>query len=290
MDKIQRNKSFLKWAGGKTHILDTLLPLLPTGEGYRLVEPFAGSAVVALNAGMPARICDTNEDLIEVFKWLKRPGHNSFIDECRVLFAPRNNTAKRYYKLRKEFNEDAEGARKAALFVYLNRHCFNGICRYNLAGGFNVPFGRYGKDGAGPGFPEKEMQLFHKLATRPTKQLTFFAQDFSATFQQSLDKPQDVFYCDPPFVPLSKTADFVAYTADGFGMEKHVQLAQCAIEAQRRGNYVFISNHDTSFTRGLYSSHAQIIPLESRRSINCHVTKRGPAKEILAVFRPRRSK
>ena len=156
-------KPFLKWAGGKTRVLKHILPLLPKGK--RLVEPFCGSGSVFLNTNYEEYlVSDINPDLINIYNFLKEE-NKDFIEYCKSFFTSNNNTQERYTELRDLFNSTKDIRIKSALFIYLNRHGFNGLCRYNSTGGFNVPFGRYTK----PYFPEKEMLLFQEK----TKTVTF---------------------------------------------------------------------------------------------------------------------
>ena len=134
-------KPFLKWAGGKFRIIDRVLDSLPKGK--RLIEPFVGSGSVFLNANFEENVlADSNADLIHLYKQIQADG-KEFIEYANSLFVSSNNTEVEFYKLRDEFNTTSDIKRKSALFVYLNRHCFNGLCRYNSKGKFNVPFGRY---------------------------------------------------------------------------------------------------------------------------------------------------
>lgn len=163
-------KPFLKWAGSKYKIIDRILNTLPNGR--RLIEPFAGSGAVFLNADFEEYlIADTNSDLINLYKQVQSHGKD-FIAYASALFTPDNNTEASFYALRAEFNACTEPARKSALFVYLNRHCFNGLCRYNSKGQFNVPFGRYTK----PAFPNIEMLNFHEKSKRAVFKVADFFQ------------------------------------------------------------------------------------------------------------------
>lgn len=176
-------RPFLKWAGNKFRIIDRVKRKLP--EGKRLVEPFVGSAAVFLNTDYDRYLlCDSNRDLITLYSLLKEEG-TAFIEVIRPLFSESNNTPERYYALRDEFNTSNDPAHRAALFVYLNRHGYNGLCRYNAKGGFNVPFGRYKR----PYFPEQEMVAFHVKAQRAR----FKHQDFASTMKRS--RQGDVIYC-----------------------------------------------------------------------------------------------
>src|SRR5437660_1466876 len=155
MENRAIKKPFLKWAGSKTRLITCLKPYLPIGE-HRYVEPFVGSGAVFLNTDYSETLlCDSNEDLINLYTLLKVK-RMEFIQACKELFTNQNNAEDRYYSLRNEFNKSKPGARRSSLFVYLNRHCYNGLCRYNSAGQFNTPFGRY----EGPYFPENEMIAF----------------------------------------------------------------------------------------------------------------------------------
>ena len=136
------NKSFLKWAGGKSKLLNILLPEIGEVKG-NYIEPFCGSAVVAFNVKASNYIlADINDDLINVYRQLKLYGE-VFIKYCSLLFESEFRNEESYYKFREKFNKTTNDLEKAVLFIYLNRNAFNGLCRYNQSGGFNVPFGRY---------------------------------------------------------------------------------------------------------------------------------------------------
>jgi len=251
--------------------MERILPLLP--EGKRLIEPFAGSAAVFLNSSYGSGLlADSNEDLITLYRFLQKDGED-FIHYAMRLFTVANNQEDIYYALRGEFNATRDKRRKAALFLYLNRHGYNGLCRYNAKGGFNVPFGRYAK----PYFPLREMQAFHEKA----KSAVFKVADFRTVMQEA--KAGDVIYCDPPYVPLSRTANFTGYGAGGFGEAEQKALASFAESLAACGIPVIISNHDTAFTVHAYRN-AHLRHFEVRRTISCKGQSRGKAKELLALF------
>ena len=134
-------KPFLKWAGGKSKLVPLIQNQLPTA--MRLVEPFAGSAAVTLALEFDAYLLnDSNADLIGLYQTLKQEKQD-FIDYAQSFFTLENNQETRFYDLREQFNHSTNTTERSALFIYLNRHAFNGLCRYNSKGGFNVPFGRY---------------------------------------------------------------------------------------------------------------------------------------------------
>lgn len=265
-------RPFLKWAGSKYQLLERIKQSLPTAK--RLIEPFVGSGAVFLNTDYPRYLLtDTNADLIGLYRYIQKEGA-SFIDYCESWFINRN-TRDDYYHLRELFNTATDTRLRAALFIYLNRHGFNGLCRYNLKGQYNVPFGQYKK----PYFPRAELIHFHQKAQRAT----FKQMDFKATMQ--LAKPGDVFYCDPPYVPLSKTANFTSYSANRFGMDEQIALARQAELLADKGIVVLISNHRTPLVKQLYA-RAKFRHFKVRRSISCQGNARGKASEILAIFAP----
>lgn len=266
-------RPFLKWAGNKYHCLEPILNALPTAA--RLIEPFAGSAVVCMNTDYPATIlAEENADLIRLFQCIQKEG-TSFINYCQKWFIPQNNHADQYYQFRQQFNELRQSRRKAAMFLYLNRHGYNGLCRYNASGIYNVPFGRYLK----PYFPYQEMLRFHQKS----HSITLLHADFRKTFM--IAKPHDVIYCDPPYVPLQQCSNFSAYTGKKFTEADQMDLITCALDAVNRGITVLISNHDTPWTREQYDS-AEIHSFPVRRFINCKTNQRLPVQELLAIFRP----
>jgi DNA adenine methylase len=268
-------KPFLKWAGSKFRCLDNLLPSLSNAS--RLVEPFTGSAAVFLNANFTDYLLgEANMDLISLFQCLQNEG-GLFISYCEQFFTPTNNDAEKYYYLRDQFNHCTDIRQKAALFLYLNRHGYNGLCRYNSAGIYNVPFGRYIK----PYFPRMEMEFF----AVKSRQAKFIHSDFSSTMQ--LATLGDLIYCDPPYAPLQQVSNFTSYTHNKFGETEQIILAELAMECAGRGVEVLISNHDTPFTRHHYR-YGEIYSFTVSRTINCKRNKRLPAKELLAIFRPSR--
>lgn len=272
-------RPFLKWAGGKRRLVPYLAQFIPL-PAQRLVEPFAGSAALSLALAASVEslwLNDLNPELINVFRQLKE--HPSrLIDRTKDLFDPVNNTAEVYYQLRNVFNMSHDGLERAALFLYLNRHGYNGLCRFNTAGEFNVPFGRYNM----PYFPARELQEAASILTK--------ADISMLDFEDVLDRcvPGDVVYCDPPYVPLSDTASFTDYSPGGFGAADHKRLAAVAQRAAERGVLVIVSNHATAFTEELYSA-TQKSYVNVRRTISCDGQNRGLAKEVIAVFAPRDS-
>lgn len=265
------NRPFLKWAGSKFKIIEKIVGELP--KGSRLIEPFVGSGAVFLNSNYPSYLlADDNQDLINLFLQIKQHG-SDFADEASKLFIPENNQEEAFYSFREEFNSTQDVARKSALFIYLNRHCFNGLYRCNLKGFFNVPFGRYAK----PAFPYKEVMNFHKRVQKAE----LVTQDFLVTMDRA--EKGDVVYCDPPYAPLTETANFSSYTAGGFGLEQQQQLADKSEELRGRGVSVVVSNHDTAFTRNIYKP-ARIVAFDVQRFISSKANNRNKAAELVACY------
>jgi DNA adenine methylase len=265
------NRPFLKWAGGKAKLADCIANLLP--KARVLVEPFVGAGSIFLNTEYEHYIlADINADLINTYRQLKEQP-KAFINDLSYFFTPDNNTAARFNELKQRFNSTADMYEKALLFVYLNRFCFNGLCRYNKSGQFNVSFGKYKQ----PYFPADEMAFFANRLERAE----LHCRSFEKTFMQL---PDDcVVYCDPPYVPLSSTANFTSYSADSFGITHQRYLAHTAKLASQCNIPVVISNHDTPFSRQLYKG-AAIQHFEVQRSISVNTEGREKAQELLASF------
>jgi DNA adenine methylase len=172
-------------------------------------------------------------------------------------------------------NSSGDTRERAALLLYVNRHAFNGLIRYNSQGEFNVPFGKYAK----PYFPLKELSAFYEK-TRST-QTEFIAADFRSIFARL--EPGDVVYCDPPYVPLSSTSRFTAYSGNTFQERDQRDLALLAREAWRNDIHVVLSNHNTEMTRKLYSS-AKIKCFTVQRFISCDAENREKAPELIAIY------
>lgn len=239
----------------------------------KLIEPFTGSGCIFLNTDYPHYLlAEENADLVHLFQHVQQEGE-SFLTYCKTLFCAENNHETRYYELRTQFNASTNPRERAALFLYLNKHGYNGLCRYNQKGTYNVPFGRYTQ----PYFPEIEMRFFHDKS----QNATFMKADFRETF--ALARKGDLIYCDPPYAPIKQASNFSAYTDKKFGYDEQVILADLARKTAEKGITVIISNHDTEFTREQYYD-AKIKSFPVKRYISCNSKERIPVTELLAVF------
>lgn len=265
-------RSPLKWAGSKARIMDTLRQHLPAGN--RLVEPFAGSASVFLNTDYHSYLlADVNPDLIGLFNAIKADPDDLLY--TAGLFFRFDNNAERFRVIRDSFNSndtDDEFCR-AVMFLYLNRHCFNGLCRYNSNGRFNVPYDKY----AAPYFPEKEIRQFAEKA----KSAVFLCLDFEETIEMA--DAGDVVYCDPPYIPTSNTANFTKYHTAGFTPEDHSRMIAALRAAAARGCCVVVSNAAIAENVYRYSGFT-VHHITAPRSISCKGNQRKAAGEIIATL------
>lgn len=269
---MKKQRAFLKWAGGKYALVEAINQLLPPGD--KLIEPFVGAGSVFLNSDFDQYLLnDINADLINLYQIVKRRP-KTFIQDARRFFTDRHNTADAFYALRREFNQSRDPYVRSLLFLYLNRHGYNGLCRYNASGQFNVPFGKYKK----PYYPEAELEFFAEKA----KRATFTCQPFQRSFRRA--RKGQVIYCDPPYLPLSPTASFTSYASGGFSLDEQATLAKKAEQAAfNRGISVLISNHDTRLSR-LYYQQAELTPLQVNRYISQKGDTRKKVAELLAFY------
>jgi len=271
---MKKQRAFLKWAGGKYGLVEDIQRYLP--EGRKLVEPFVGAGSVFLNTDYEQYLlADINPDLINLYNLLKDKPEN-YISEAKRWFIPENNRKEAYLDVRAEFNATDDIMYRSLAFLYMNRFGFNGLCRYNKKGGFNVPFGSYKK----PYFPEAELEFFAEKA----KKATFVCESYPETFSRA--RKGSVVYCDPPYAPLSTTANFTSYSGNGFTLDDQAALADVAEKAAtERGIPVLISNHDTTLTRRLYHG-AELNVVKVKRTISRNGAGRNKVDELLALFKP----
>jgi DNA adenine methylase len=249
----------LKWAGGKRWQVQHLVDYWRRDKSKRLVEPFCGGLAVTLSL-MPerARLNDINPHVINFYRWLKK---------SLVITLPMSNVETHFYTARKKFNKLlAEGhgdtAEAASLFYYLNRTGYNGLCRFNASGEFNVPFGRYRTINYRPDFLEYRSVFAN---------WEFTNNDFDRVPLQE----DDFVYADPPY-----DVEFTAYSKGGFGWDEQVRTAEWL--AKHTGP-VILSNQATKRIVDLYSGLGYALtPLKAPRRISC-TGDRTPAPEVLAI-------
>jgi DNA adenine methylase len=183
-----------------------------------------------------------------------------------------------YYDIRDEFNEKKKDGRSSdvelsAMLIYMNRTGFNGLYRVNQRGEFNVPFGSY----SNPTICNEDNL---KAVSKVLKDTKILRADFKEGVKNAAKG--DFVYFDPPYVPVSDTANFTEYNGGGFGEKDHRRLAQVFTDLDKKGTKVALSNSDTEFTRGLYRDF-NIHVLKAKRSINCNGGDRGSINELLVT-------
>ncbi|WP_333715816.1 Dam family site-specific DNA-(adenine-N6)-methyltransferase [Pantoea eucrina] len=271
-DKYPR--SFLKWAGGKHSVLDEILAVMPAGK--RLIEPFVGSGSVFINAGFKRNLLgDINPDLINLFNQLQ--GNPDAVINTAHQLEKGCFTNEAYVAMRNEFNgRQAHAMRHASLFLALMRTCFNGLCRYNLKGLFNVGWNKKAEKNY---FPLDELQHFAGLQ----KEMTFVCAGFEDVIGQAGEG--DVIFCDPPYEPMPDESGFTAYSGNAFTFEHQTRLVECLVAARSRGAKVVITNSSAPSVVDLYTRNGfRIMPLAARRSVSCKADTRKTADDIIAVL------
>ena len=258
--------------GGKTRLLPQLLPLLPPGaDSMRHVEPFVGGGAMFFSRRpQRALLCDKNADLCATYETV-RDNVEALIVQLQALAA--DHSAERYYELRTRYNGavDLPRVERAALFIYLNKTCFNGLHRVNRRGEFNVPAGRY-----------QDPRILDEAALRLASNELARAEICCGGFERLLEHATsgDFVYLDPPYEPASKTADFTRYEQDGFTREDQVRLRYVFSELDRRRCKLMLSNSDVPFIHELYRGfHIDLVT--SPRSINSDSAGRGLVTEVV---------
>jgi DNA adenine methylase len=294
MTDIKIAKPFLKWAGGKTQLINDIEKALPTDitrRNFTYIEPFVGSGAVLfwmLN-NFPnlkkAVINDINEDLINTYRTIaNKPEELISIlqvlqNEFHNLEGSEENKKLYYYKKRELYNtRKEEQIEQAALFIFLNRTCFNGLYRVNSKNLYNVPMGGYKK----PTICDKENILAVSNALQKV-------EIQNGDFEQTLDYADNnsLFYFDPPYKPLSETSSFNSYAKDEFNDNEQVRLRDFCNKLNVLNHTWILSNSDVkgknindNFFDDLYSDFT-IQRVDARRSINANPEKRGSLKELL---------
>lgn len=266
----QDTKPFLRWAGGKNRIVNFLEEHMPpnfsNGNGY--YEPFlgAGSLFFRLKP-LNATLSDNNKDLIECYKAVQKNPELIVKHLQQYLL---NNCKNYYYKMRDKYNNSNPSIAKAALFIYLNKTCFNGIWRVNKKGEFNVPYG-YRE----PLLPSKDNLLNPSTALSKAR---IIHEDYKKVVEYA--RKGDFIYFDPPYPPLNGTSYFTHYTKEGFNREDHSELASVAKMLNKEGCHIMISNADIQFIRSLYKEVFNLYDLEVTRWISAN-GKRHKVQELI---------
>jgi DNA adenine methylase len=240
----------------------------------RYFEPFVGGGALFFRLvstrEMDACISDANADLINTYKIVK-----GRVKELIDLLQTFEGDYKKephgfYYRLRSSNSRDS--VERAARFIALNKTCYNGLYRVNSKGVFNVPLGRY----KNPRICDADQLQKASIALACCKQM--LVGDYKNILKKA--RAGDFVYLDPPFSPLSDTADFTSYTSGGFGMQDQIDLAKVFADLDKHGCKVLLSNSDTKFTRELYSDFS-IKSVAVQRAISCKGNSRTGYRELL---------
>lgn len=275
---VSNIKPFLKWAGGKSGLIDCLMQFIPK-DFNSYYEPFLGGGSLffylknqnILNS-KKIYINDKNFELINAYKQVKINPKN-ILNELEIL--RRNHNKDYFYKIRNldrnpNYFYSLSKIFRAARFIYLNKTCFNGLCRYNSKGCFNTPIGSY----KNPKIYNEETIFGVNIALKNVK---ITNNDFEPIALQS--KKDDFIYFDPPYYPLNKTSSFVSYT-DNFLENEQIRLYKVFKILDAEGVKVLQSNSNTDFIKELYKDF-EIIEVRAKRSINCKGNKRGNISELI---------
>ena len=299
--KIHKVKPFLKWAGGKSQLLEAFEKYFPTTlleEGFHYYEPFLGSGAVYFHlaqkvAFQKAWLFDLNPELILTYKVVQRSTEALIerLQELEQKYKRRSPDSRKklFYQIRDNYNNiparrpaagSEAGIQRASHLIFLNRTCYNGLYRTNREGRFNTPAGRY----LNPKICDAENL---RAAARLLKPAVLKAASFER-LPQYIVKPAFV-YLDPPYRPISKTANFTAYAGNVFDDEQQTALAQVCRELDRRGARFMLSNSDPKnhdpkddFFEKLYNwSGLNMRRVPARRMINSNAGRRGQIHELV---------
>jgi len=263
----------LTWLGGKSKVLTHFIEHTKTSGTF--YDVFGGSGVVSFNARAKKIVYnDINNDLVNFFKFVS---DKSFITILNGLYE--NNSKEKYLSIRKAFNLSEYDVTRAAMFLYLNKCCFNGLCRYSKKTGFNSPPGNNFEKKKTPKLLIREF-----LKNIEKKNIKFTNLSYMDVLKNV--KSGDVVYLDPPYLPSDEFKTmFTNYSSGGFTYADHLQLVSEAKRLMRLGAIVIISNSSTTFTKNLYKDAKQIIDIEVARSISSKSNGRKKVKELIAIFK-----
>ncbi|MDZ8109409.1 MAG: DNA adenine methylase [Nostoc sp. DedQUE12a] len=262
-------RPFLKWAGGKSRLIQQYIPYFPKNyQNY--YEPFlGGGAVFFYLQPNKAILTDINAELINTYCCVR-----DNVDELILLLKKHKEHHNRdyYYTIRNNYvGTDLE---KAARFIYLNKTCFNGLYRVNSQGNFNVPLGRYDNPNI---CPENLLQV----ASTALSQAKIQQADFTEVLNHATSSDDFVFF-DPPYHPISETSYFTAYSSNSFSKKDQEVLRDTCAELASRGVKVMVCNSNCEFIKKIYTDiNFETHTIKAARSINSNIKNRGMIDELL---------
>ena len=288
---MQKARPFAKWAGGKAQLLPELLKHVPEHFGT-YYEPFVGGGALFWWLAASGRlgravISDTSEVLIKSYRAL-RDGVDALVAELSALA----NDPAIFQQMRARDPKTMNDLETAVWFIYLNKTSYGGLYRVNKQGRYNTPFGKYPLTKAI--CDESTLRACSRVLNTQTAMRDDIGCGTGGTLRSysirhdayenvlAVAKEGDLAYLDPPYPPVSKTANFVSYTEQGFPWAEQEKLRDVAIALKRRGVHVILSNSDQERVRELYADpHFTIHAVRATRAINSKVTARGPVGELV---------
>ena len=269
---FKRPTPFLKWAGGKTQLLAAFDEHIPP-KFNRYYEPFVGGGAMFYNMyarkdQLTAVLSDLNAELINCYISVRDD-----VEELIEVLKEHRNEREYFYEVRSLDASKLSKTDRAARLIYLNKTCFNGLYRVNSRGQFNVPFGSYKN-------PRTCDETNLRAVSEALRNVTLKSETFADSL--STAKRNDFVYLDPPYQPLSATANFTSYTSKCFGEKDQEELAEVVTQLDKRGCKFMLSNSDNDFVRDLYKNF-RIETVLAARAINCRGDKRGKITELLVM-------
>ena len=263
----------LKWVGGKRQLIEAFGGLLPSRiSSY--CEPFVGGGALLFHLQpRTARINDINTELINVYQVIQ-----SDVDSLIAELEKHRNDSEYFYTVRdwdrdKAFYGTLSRVQKAARVLYLNKTCYNGLFRVNSAGEFNTPFGNYKNPNIVNASTLKAVSRYFNAAA-----IHFSSRDYADVLEET---PKNTFvYLDPPYDPVSVTANFTGYARGGFGKDEQIRLRDCCDMLDKRGIRFMLSNSATDFIKDIYSRY-NITTVHAKRAINSVPSGRGEVVEVV---------
>lgn len=274
---VSEPKPFVKWVGGKRQLMQDLENNFPK-QFTTYHEPFLGGGAVMFNLltkkpQLSCNVSDFNSDLILAYVTIR--------DKLEKLIESLENHSKNYHKNSTEYyyevrkQEPKQQIEKVSRLLFLNKTCFNGLYRVNKKGQFNVPLGRY----TNPNIVNKE-NLTAVSKILQSKKIKISCRDFEAVLGDA--KKGDLVYFDPPYQPVSSTANFTSYTHRDFTEDDLERLAKLADKLHYKGCYVLLSNSNSKTVKDFFSKkYWKISSINVNRAINSNAQKRTGHKEII---------
>lgn len=270
LEKESTASPVLKWAGGKTQMLNEIIPRLPK-EYNQYIEPFIGGGALYFNLGSSKSIiADSNPELINLYKQLAED-----CDKVIEALQEYQNTEEMFYEVRGKDWLECSPIEAAARMIYLNRTCFNGLYRLNKKGKFNTPFGKY----KNPNICNKD-KLY--AASKLLKSSTIVCDDYLKVLGKYAKKG-DFIFLDPPYMPISDYSDFKRYTKEQFYEQDQINLANEVHRLHKMGCYVMLTNSNHPLIHELYKDY-KIEIIQTKRNINSKGDRRRGEDIIVTTY------